>query len=143
MGLYYEDFAVGQTFETETLTVDRARIAAFAELTGDDNSLHTADGDGVIAHGLLVQALAIGLIARLGVMEGTTIALAQADCRFAAPVVPGDAIRARMRIAELRESRKPDRGVVTRQLEVLNQRDELTVESRLVSIMRRRGTPAG
>ncbi len=149
MGMWFEEFAAGQTFETAARTIEREEILAFAELTGDRNPLHTdvefmrdsAAGD-VIAHGLLIEAIAIGLIADLGIMEGTTIALAQADARFIAPVGPGDAVRALIGIESTRPSRKPDRGVVVRTVEVRNQRDELCVASRLVSVMRRRPAEA-
>jgi acyl dehydratase len=145
VGLWFEEFEVGQVFETKTLTVERQTILDFATLTGDDNPLHTdtermkasAYGD-VIAHGLLIQSLAVGLIAELGIMEGTTIALAEINSRFVKPVLPGDEIRALMTIDEKRESSKPDRGVMIRAVDVLNQRDETTVSARMVSIMRRR-----
>jgi acyl dehydratase len=92
----------------------------------------------VIAHGLLIESVAIGLIAELGIMDGTTIALAEIEARFLAAVVPGDEVRVVMSIERTRLSRKPDRGVVYRVAEVLNQRGELVLSSRLVSIMRRR-----
>lgn len=147
MGLWFEDFEVGQVFETESVVVKREAIIDFARLTGDDNPLHTDAqmmrdspyGD-VIAHGLFVQSLAVGLIAKLGIMEGTTLALAEINSRFVAPVVPGDEIHVAMTIEEKRESRKPDRGVVIRAVDVLNQRGDTAVAARMVSIMRRRGS---
>lgn len=145
MGMWFEEFEVGQVFETASKRIDREEILAFAELTGDRNPLHTdpefmrtsKSGD-VIAHGLFVQAVAIGLIADLGIMEGTTIALAEVNARFVRPVLPGDEVHVVVTIESTRPSRKPDRGVVVRATEVRNQRDEVTVSSRLVSIMRRR-----
>lgn len=149
MGLYFEQFAVGDTFATGTRRVERDDILQFAELTGDGNPLHTdvefmrsTPYGEVIAHGLLVQAIAIGLIAELGIMDGTTIALAQADCRFLRPVQPGDEIRAVVEISATRPSSKQvDRGVVERVIRVLNQRDEDVLETKTVSIMRRRPGP--
>lgn len=146
MGLYFEDFEVGAVYTTATRSIDREDIRHFADLTGDDNPLHTDPefmrsspfGD-VIAHGLLVEAMAIGLIAELGIMEGTTIALAQADCRFRSPVLAGDQVRAVVEISGARSSdRKPDRGVIHRKISVRNQRDEEVLDMTTVSIMRRR-----
>jgi acyl dehydratase len=145
MGLWFEEFEAGQVYETRRKRIEREAIATFAELTGDVNPLHTdrafmsrsPHGD-VIAHGLLIQSIAVGLIAELGIMEGTTIALAEVSARFLAPVLPGDEIRVVMSIESTRPSSKPDRGVVFRSAEIRNQRDELVVSSRLVSIMRRR-----
>jgi acyl dehydratase len=145
MGMWFEEFEVGQIFETASREVEREEILAFAELTGDRNPLHTdvefmrssAAGD-VIAHGLLIESIAIGLIADLGIMEGTTIALAAVEANFLEPVLPGDEIRAVVKIDSTRSSKKPDRGVVVRAVEVRNQRDAVAVSSRLVSVMRRR-----
>jgi acyl dehydratase len=147
--MWYEEFEVGQMFETRPRRIDRETIRAFADLTGDTNPLHTdvefmrasQQGD-VIAHGLLLEAIAIGLIADLGIMEGTTIALAEVSARFLRPVLPGDEIRVIMSIEDKRESSKPDRGVVVRRADILNQRDEVAVSSTLVSIMKRRPAPS-
>jgi acyl dehydratase len=148
--MWFEDFEVGQVFATDSRRIEREEILAFAALTGDNNPLHTdaefmrsSEVGDVIAHGLLIQSIAIGLLADLGIMEGTTIALAQVDARFVRPVLPGDEVRVVVRIDSTRPSKKPDRGVVVRVLEVRNQRDEVVVESRLVSIMRRRVAATG
>jgi acyl dehydratase len=145
MGLYFEQFEVGQQFKTDRRRVTREMILAFADLTGDHNPLHTdvelmrsAPAGDVLAHGLLIQSLSVGLIADLGIMTGTTIALLEASCRFLNPVIPGDEVHAVVTIASKRETSKPDRGVVIRTVEVLNQRDEVAVDSTLVSLMRRR-----
>ena len=145
MGLYLEDFHAGQSWQTRARRIDREMITRFAELTGDDNPLHTDRqrmrdtelGD-VIAHGLLIESVVIGLIAELGIMDGTTIALAEVNARFRTPVLPGDEIHAEIRIGEIRPSRKPDRGVIVREVTVRNQRAETVIDTRLVNVMRRR-----
>lgn len=148
MGLYFEEFEVGQVYETRSQAIEGQAIAEFARLTGDTNPLHTDRGfmqaaghRDVIAHGLLIEGIAIGLIAELGIMEGTTIALAEVSARFLAPVYAGDEVRVVVRIESTRPSRKPDRGVVVRDAKIRNHHDEVVVDSRLVSVMRRR--PAG
>lgn len=146
-GWYFEQFEIGQVFETESITVTREQILAFAELTGDRNRLHIDSdfmrssqfGD-IIAHGLLVESLGIGLVAGLGIFQGTTIALAQADASFRGATLPGDQIHVRLEVTGKRESKKSDRGVLNRQMRVLNQRNELLVECDLTSLMRRRKT---
>ena len=95
-----------------SLTLTRDLIYGFAALTGDDNRLHTDPefmqdtefGD-VIAHGMLLQSLGIGLFAELGVFQGTTIALLAADCRFQRTAVPGDEIRVELTINNKRISK--------------------------------------
>jgi 3-hydroxybutyryl-CoA dehydratase len=148
MGRYFEDFEVGDVFLTREREITIEDIRGFASLTGDDNPLHTNSESvvaspfgGVIAHGLLIESFAIGLIAELGIMEGTTVALLEASCRFQKPVRAGDSIHVVMSIADKRPTRRPDRGVLFRALEVVTQRGETAVESNLVSLMLRRGQP--
>jgi acyl dehydratase len=146
LGLYFEDFKVGATFRTSTHTVTAAEIEQFAILTGDDNPLHvdaelarTAGFPDVIAHGLFVQSLAIGLIADLGIMRSTTMALLSSEARFLAPTVAGDTIHVDLRIARKRLSRTGDRGVLWRRAAVVNQEATVVLESRFVNLMRVRG----
>jgi acyl dehydratase len=142
-GLYFQDFKVGATFRTPTHTVTAAEIAQFAHLTGDDNPLHV-DGDAarsagfpdVIAHGLFVQSLAIGLIAELGIMRATTIALLSSEARFLAPTLAGDSIHVDLRITRKRLSRGGERGVLWRRAEVVNQNAKVVLESRFINLMR-------
>ena len=44
------------------------------------------------------------------------------------PVKIGDTVRVRVEVLEKRETSKPDRGVMKRLLQVLNQRDEVVQE---------------
>ena len=129
--LYYEDFEPGMTFETPGRTVTEADIVNFAGVSGDFYSLHTDEEyaaktmfGGRIAHGLLVISIVTGLWFRLGVFEGTLLALYGIDrLRFIKPVRPGDTIRARITVVEKREKEKG--GLVTLRNEVYNQRGEL------------------
>ena len=41
MGLYFEDFSVGQKVITEKRTITENDIMSFAALSGDDNRIHT------------------------------------------------------------------------------------------------------
>jgi acyl dehydratase len=146
-GLYFEDFKVGATFRTPTHLVTADEIEQFARLTGDDNPLHvdpeiarSAGFPDVIAHGLLVQSLALGLIAELGVMRSTTIALLSSEARFLAPTVAGDGIHVDLRITHKRLARRGDRGLLWRRAVVINQKDKVVLESRFVNLMRVRPT---
>ncbi|HEX9843791.1 MAG TPA: dehydratase, partial [bacterium] len=61
------------------------------------------------------------------------------DVRFAKPVFIGDTVRVHVRITAMRENSKPDRGIVTGQVHLLNQRDEVATEAEHLVTMRRRG----
>jgi acyl dehydratase len=144
--LYFEDVEVGFRFETPGRTVTEADLVAFAGVSGDFNPLHT---DRVyaaqsiygerIAHGALVLSLATGLRQRVGLFDGTLMGLLEIrSWRFLAPVRIGDTIRVVTEVAELRETSKPDRGVMVQRVEVLNQDDALVGSGELVALLRRR-----
>jgi acyl dehydratase len=143
--LHFEDLEVGTETETDSRTVTEADVVAFAGLSGDYNPLHvdaefarTTPFGERIAHGLLGLAIASGLVSRTGAIEGTTLAFLATEWRFTAPIKLGDTITVRSRVADKRESSKPDRGVVTFAVQVVNQRSEVVQEGTQTLLMKRR-----
>ena len=145
-GLYWEQWDVGAEFESPARTVTEADIVAFAGLSGDYNPLHvnveyckTTIFGGRIAHGPLVYAIAAGLLFQLHLYDDTLIAfLGFENLKFTKPVKPGDTIRARVKVLEKRESSNADRGVMKRQLQVLNQRGEVVQEGIQAFLLKRK-----
>jgi acyl dehydratase len=143
--LHFEDFEVGTETVTDSRTVTEADVVAFAGLSGDYNPLHvdaefarTSPFGERIAHGLLGLAIASGLVSRTGAIEGTTLAFLATEWRFTAPIKLGDTITVRSRVADKRETSKPDRGVVTFAVQVVNQRSEVVQEGTQTLLMKRR-----
>jgi acyl dehydratase len=145
-GMYWEEWEIGAEFESPARTVTEADIVQFAGLSGDYNPLHvneeyckTTMFGGRIAHGPLVYAIAAGLLFQLHLYDDTLIAfLGFEDLRFTKPVKPGDTIHARVKVLEKSETSKPDRGVMKRQLHVINQRGEVVQEGRQAFLLKRR-----
>ena len=82
-----------------------------------------------IAHGQLGMVLAAGLINQTGIHAGTTLALlGYREWKFLSPILFGDTLKVRVTIENKRETKKPDRGILMRKIEILNQRDELVQE---------------
>jgi 3-hydroxybutyryl-CoA dehydratase len=133
--IYLDDIAAGLELVSAERIVSAADIAAFADLTGDHNPLHAdpsavVDGspyEAPIAHGLLVTSISSG---QPTAADGWALGIyLEASRRFVAPVYAGDAIRTVSTVTEVRRSRsKPDRGVVTLTVRVLNQRAEVVQE---------------
>jgi acyl dehydratase len=145
-GLYYEDFEVGIQTITDSRTVTETDVVAFAGLSGDYNPLHVDAvfaGSGPfgerIAHGLLGLAIASGLVSRTGAIEGTALAFLATDWKFTAPIKLGDTITVRSRVAEKRETSKPDRGIVIFAVEVVNQRGKVVQQGTQTLLVKRRG----
>jgi acyl dehydratase len=144
--LYFEDVEVGFRFETPSRTVTETDLVNFAGVSGDFNPLHTDERfaantiyGGRIAHGALVLALATGLRQRAGLFDGTLMGLLEIRTwRFRAPVRIGDTIRVVNEILELRETSKPDRGVMLQRVEVSNQDSEVVAAGEFVMLLRRR-----
>jgi acyl dehydratase len=53
-------------------------------------------------------------------------------------VLEGDTIHVEIEVADKRETKKPDRGIVTYRHRVLNQRDEVVLEARVQRMIKRR-----
>ena len=107
-GLYLEEFNVGQKIMTGDRTVSDKDIMAFADLSGDNNRIHTdaefskAGPFGQrIAHGLLGLSIASGLAWRTGILDGTVIAFREViEWKFIKPVFIGDVVRAELNVTE-------------------------------------------
>ncbi len=146
-GLYFEEFAQGQVIISPGRTITEADVVAFAGLSGDYNQLHT-DAEFAretpygqrIAHGLLGLAVASGLAARAGFIEGTTQAFVGLTCKFKAPVLIGDTLHLRATVSKLRPMASMGGGMVVFAMEVLNQRGEVVQEGEWTLLMR--GRPA-
>ena len=132
-GLYFEEFNVGDSITSAGRTVTESDVVAFAALSGDWNTIHT-DAEYArsamfgerIAHGLLGLSIASGLAVRLGFIEGTVIAFMGLDWKFRAPIKIGDTIHVRAQIAEKKPMPRLGGGMITLNVEVLNQRGETT-----------------
>jgi len=117
--MFYEDFLVGQEFNTNTRTITGTDIDLFASLTWAVNPLFLSDDfarqrgfSNRIAPGALVISYAIGLLYQLGLFENLT-ALASIDrLSFKSPTSPSDVIKVKARVVDKKETKNPERGVV-------------------------------
>jgi acyl dehydratase len=147
MGHYYEELEIGHHFETPRRTVIDADISTFAGLTADFNPLHMdelfaaeSDFKGRITHGPMIIGMAFGLASRANLMDGTVLGLLDIAWKFMKPVRPGDTISAVVTVTDKRTTRKADRGVVTLQLDVHNQRSEVVQVGTAKVLVRRKET---
>lgn len=146
-GLFFEDWAIGDAYLTPRRTVTQTDIVNFACLSGDFNAPHVDHefckeqpyGE-PIAHGPLVLAIAGGLMCQSGVNDGTIVAMMGTDdWRIHKPVKHGDTLHVVMVPREKRRTSKGDRGIVTFDREIRNQRDEAVHTMKSSSMYRCRG----
>ncbi|EOM76936.1 dehydratase [Rhodococcus rhodnii] len=135
MGKCVEEFVVGEVSSSPGRTVTETDIVQYSWVSGDTNPMHTDAEYSArsplgrrIAHGTLGMSICTGLSARMGQFDGTAIAALGVDeWRFLAPIFIGDTVYLRTTVLSARISAsKPDRGVVTRQMELLNQHGDVT-----------------
>jgi acyl dehydratase len=146
-GLTYEEHAVGATYQTLGRTVSEADICAFVNLCGFNEPLFM-DMEYVAkesvfkrraAPGAMTFALSEGLIMQTGLIHGTGMSYLGGEIRIVSPVLEGDTLRVGVTITDKRETKKPDRGIVTYRHEVTNQRGEVVLEATVKRMIKRAG----
>lgn len=144
---WFEAQEPGVTYLTPSRTVTDTDVMIFGGLTGDLCELHTNEAyarttpfGGRIAHGMLNLSLAHGLVVRTGHLVGTGIALlGWNNVKFSAPVRIGDTVQARWTTIEKRKLRsKPEVGVVTDLIELLNEDGVVVMSGEVSSLVRKR-----
>ena len=127
-GLYFAEFEIGQKLVTAGRTITESDIVRFAGLTGDFNQMHTdaeyaAAGpfEKRVAHGLLVQSVAVGSAAQSGVIEGTVLAFRELNCKFSLPVFIGDTVHVKLEIIKKKALPRLEGGQIVMKFRVLNQ----------------------
>ena len=128
---FFEEFTVGEKFTTPARTVTETDIVNYCCLSGDFNPIHTDDEfakktqfQSRIAPGPLIVAISSGLRGRLGINEGA-ILLGIDKLRFSSPVKVGDTIHVEVTVASKKETSKAERGILTLNTVVLNQRQDV------------------
>ncbi len=132
IGLYFEEFEIGDQAESVGRTITETDIVNFAALSGDWNRIHTDEEYSKqqmfgqrIAHGLLVLSVASGLAVRMGFMEETVQAFMGLEWQFRKPVFIGDTVRLRATVKEKKAMKRLGGGLVIFKMEVLNQQGEV------------------
>lgn len=143
---YFDDYIAGDVHELGTIKVEPDELVAFAKRF-DPQDFHA---DPVAAERTMFRGLiasgwhTAGLMMRLYAQEYLTHVASLAspgidELRWPAPVRPGDTLSVRVTITSARVSQsKPDRGIVTSQVEVFNQRGETVMTLKPVNIIARR-----
>ena len=146
-GLTFEEHQVGARYETLARTVSEADICAFVNLCGFNEPLfldmeyvaRESVFKGRPSPGAFTFSLSEGLIMQTGLIHGTGMAYLGGQMRVVAPVLEGDTIRVEVEVADKRETKKADHGIVTYTHRVTNQRGEVVLEARLQRMIRREG----
>jgi acyl dehydratase len=134
---HFEDFEVGQTFESVGRTITETDFVTYSMFADDWTELHTnreyaadAEFGERVAHGPMTFVVATGLVHRTGIVERTVVAfLGMNYMDIPAPVRMDDTVSLSMEVTEARElSSRDDAGLVVLDSTLTNQDDEVVFE---------------
>ncbi len=146
MGMYFDEFSVGDRFESAARRVTEIEIINFAEdfdpqfFHTDPEAAKASRFEGLVASGMHTLSLSMGQFFRTRVLEGVNLGSPGMDeLRWLRPLRPGDSLRQIFEVTKLKASTsKLDRGVIWMRHDTLNQRDELIMQFTCLHIAMRR-----
>ena len=144
--LFFEDFEVGQVYDTGTKTLDEAEIIEFGEKYAplpyhtDAEAAKDTDFGTLVAAGYQTAAITFGLFARTGALSLSGMGSPGVDTlRWKRPVKVGDTLRAEAHIVEISAARKEGaRDAVRIRYDTFNQNDEIVMTLTSLHFVRRR-----
>ncbi len=132
---YFEDYQVGEVIEFGDHLVTKEEIVGFAQRY-DPQPFHVDEAaaaeshfGGLIASGWLTAAIMMRMLVDNFISRVASMGSPGVDeLRWLRPVRPGDRLRVRVTVLEVRRSQtKPDRGAILSLDEVVNQDDEVVM----------------
>ncbi len=148
---YFEDNPFGSVALYGPIVVDEAEVVAFAKRY-DPQDFHTdpekaarSPFGGVIASGWHTGSMMMRVLVDRYLSRTSGLGSPGMDeLRWPAPVRPGDRLWVRITVTEARRSQsKPDRGLLTLLIEVLNDREVLVMSVKAMSLARCRPAAVG
>jgi len=140
---YFEDYALGTTYDCGSFDIDQASIIVFAK-EFDPQPFHVdpaaaAAGPfgGLIASGWHTAVLVMRLLVDHYLSAEASLGSAGLDeLRWPHPVRPGDTLRVRATVVEARRSlSKPDHGIIKTMIEAVNQDDRTVMRATAINFM--------
>jgi acyl dehydratase len=144
MNLFFDDFVVGDIYQTHTRLITDADHDAFCSLVGytiplflDDAFAQTRGLPGRICPSHLVMSFSTAMTSEL-LSDGVIALVGIENARFIKHVRPGDEIRTKVEIIEKRFTSKADRGLVVFRDHVYNQHGEIVFQNDKHALVRHR-----
>lgn len=144
--LYFEDYGPDLRVRTLARTLTETDLVNFIALSGMYESLFIdaeylraqSTYSGRLVPGALVYAVSEGLVVQTGLIHDRGLAFLGLEMTIRRPVYVGDTVHVEVALASKRETRHPDRGIVTTEHRVVNQRGEEVMRCAVTRMIRRR-----
>lgn len=143
---HFEDYGPELRVRTLARTLTETDLVNFIALSGMYESLFMdaefrkaqSTYSGRLVPGALVYAISEGLVIQTGLIHDRGLAFLGLELTIHRPVYVGDTIHVEVGFASKRETRHPDRGIVTTGHRVVNQRGEEVMLCQVTRMIRRR-----
>ena len=143
---FFDDFTVGERFESKGATLSEAQILDFALLYDpqpfhlDRQAAEAGPYGGIIASGFQTLSISFRLFYQEKVIDACGLGSpGMEDLAWLAPVRPGDTLYTAAEVLEMRASgSKPDRGILKMGFTVTNQDQKPVMTYSTIMILRRR-----
>ena len=137
-GKYFEEWNVGEEFETSRRTVTEADAVFFVGLSGDYNPLYTNEEFAKrttfgtrIPHEFLIYSISSGLMNTTTHFDKTLISQkSHKNVEFVKTVLYEDTIYAKVKVLEKNNIRDPDFGEIVFDVRIINQKGEVCITSK-------------
>jgi acyl dehydratase len=143
---YFDDFAVGESFETRGVTLTESGIIDFA-MSYDPQPFHIdveaarrSNYGGLIASGFQTLALGFRMVLETGIFRACSMGSPGFDeLRWRRPVRPGDTLHVESEVMEKKpSSSRPDRGILRMAYRIKNQNGEEVLTFLSMHLLKRR-----
>ncbi len=146
--LYFEDFHVGQTFESGAMTLSEHDIIEFGKLYADlpyhtdPEAAKNSMWGGLVAPGYQTASLTFGLFVKTGVLAACGLGSPGIDkLRWLKPVLAGDTLRVIAEIVEISPAQtEKGRDAIRMSYRTINQKDEPVLTLTSLHFVKRRPT---
>jgi len=140
---YFDDYALGDVFVTDSVTVTESQILRFAREFDTQvfhTNLHETEGGpfgGLIGSGIQTFNLSFALFFKLQLVQPVAMGGAGVDrLRWTRPLRPGDTIHAECTVIELTPlEKRPERGAVRMRHDTYNQHGDLILTFECVHLL--------
>jgi len=138
----FDEFTIGQTFETKSFKLTKENIMEFAEefdsqyMHFDEEKAKQGRFNGIIASGVHTLGISFKLWIELGIYGDDIIAgRGMNNIKFIKPVYPGDELHTVVNVIDKRAVKK-DAGIITVSLSTYNDKDEKVFKGDLLALIK-------